>query len=183
MLQNSTQGYGSVARFFHWLIALLIFVMIPLGFLMGSIENEAWQIQAYTLHKQIGLLILSLMVLRILWAALNIKPVLPFMTPTWQRWCERTVHVSLYASLIVLPLSGWIGSVAAGYAPQFAGFTFSLPIAKSEEITKAAFDYVHIPFVYFLIGLVTVHIVAALYHHFIKRDDVLRRMLTQVRQR
>jgi cytochrome b561 len=183
MLQNSAQAYGSVSRFFHWSIALLVLLMIPLGFLMGDIENQAWKIQAYTIHKQIGLFILALMLLRIVWALTNIKPALPFMTPLWQRWCERVVHFSLYAALVVLPLSGWIGSVAAGYAPQFAGYTLNLPVMKSEKVTEIAFGYFHIPFVYLLIALLALHVLAALYHHFIKRDDVLRRMLSKTRQR
>lgn len=183
MIRNTTQAYGSVAKFFHWAIFLLLAVMIPVGFIMGDIENQAWQALAYSLHKQMGLIILGLMVLRVAWTCTNVKPALPFMTPAWQRLSERVVHFGLYLSLFALPISGWVGSVAAGYTPILAGYSFSLPINKSENLAETAFDYVHIPFVYILLALVTLHILAALYHHFIKRDDVLRRMLSQTRQR
>jgi cytochrome b561 len=175
--KNSNTTYGSVSKFLHWLIFLLVLIMIPLGYFMGDFPDKAMRGQAFNIHKLIGLTILTLMVLRLIWALLNVKPALPFGTPAWQRYAERTLHFLLYATLFVMPISGWIGSVAAGRAPHLGGFNFNLPIEKSKEISDFAFDEIHVPLAVILIIFVSIHIFAALYHHYLKRDEVLMRIL------
>lgn len=175
--KNTKTYYGRVAQFFHWLIFLLVATTIPLGFLMGTVANKEQRSQLVNTHKLIGVSILILMLLRLLWALTNVKPGLPFQTPNWQRLAERSVHFVLYAGLIIMPLSGLIGSVAAGHPPHLGDFVISLPISQSKTLPDIMFDYIHNPLAFILIGFIVLHIVAALYHHFIKRDDVLRRML------
>lgn len=181
-LKNTSTSYGSVAHFFHWLIFLLVLIMVPVGFTMGNISDKALRGEVVNIHKLIGVLILLLMLLRLLWALMNVKPSLPFQTPTWQRMAERTMHIALYLGLIIMPLSGLIGAVAAGHPPRLGDLSIKLPIAQNKTLAEFAFDFVHKPLAWILIVLISIHILAALYHHFIKRDDVLRRMLTS-RQR
>lgn len=176
-LRNTTTSYGSISKLFHWLIFLLVLVMIPLGYIMGDISDKAYKAQVINIHKLIGVLILVLMLLRVMWAMSNVKPSLPFQTPTWQRIAERCMHVFLYLGLIIMPLSGLIGTVAAGRPPQLDGVSIMLPIAKNKSVAGFAFEYIHEPLAIILICLISIHIVAALYHHFVKRDDVLRRMI------
>lgn len=177
-IRNTATTYGSVARLFHWVIFLLVLVMIPLGYFMDDVIDKATRAQVVNIHKLLGVLILVLMLLRALWALTNVKPVLPFQTPAWQRRIELLVHAVLYLALIAMPLSGLVGSVAAGRPPHLYGFNIELPISQSKDVAHFAFDSVHAPLAVILIVLISFHILAALYHHFIKRDDILRRMVS-----
>src|SRR3990167_4238155 len=99
MWRNSNTQYGSVAKFFHWVIFLLLFCMIIFGFLLDDIPKD-YQGVAYNTHKLTGLTILCLMLLRALWALTNPKPALPSDTKPWQRTAERLVHLLLYLTII-----------------------------------------------------------------------------------
>lgn len=175
--RNTATDYGSISKLFHWLIFLLVLIMIPLGYFMGDVQKPL-RGQVVNIHKVIGVCILVLMLLRLLWALKNVKPALPFQTPAWQRLAERCVHFLLYLGLIVMPLSGLVGSVAAGKPPHFYGVNIELPIEQNKSLAEFAFEKIHEPLAIILIVLIGIHILAALYHHFIKRDDILRRMVT-----
>jgi len=181
-IRNTRSSYGSVAILFHWLIFILVAIMIPLGYFMGDIPDEAMRGQAFNFHKVLGVCILILMLMRVSWAFYSVKPGLPFQTPLWQRVSERCVHFLLYAGLIVMPLSGLIGSVAAGRPPHIYGINIELPISLNKAVASFAFKEIHEPLAIILIVLICIHILAALYHHFIKRDDILRRMMGSERK-
>jgi len=149
---------------------------------MGDVADKPLRSQLVNIHKLIGLVILVLMLLRLIWAVNNIKPSLPAGTPTWQRWSERWMHFLLYAALIVMPVSGWVGSVAGGKSPHLGSINFSLPLAHSKSLSDFAFDDIHIPLAVIIIILVSIHALAAFYHHFVKKDDVLRRMLPRIKK-
>ncbi|RDI46482.1 cytochrome b [Aquicella lusitana] len=174
-LRNTVSTYGSVAKFFHWLIFLLLFFMIVFGFFLEDLPKD-YQPVAYNLHKLTGLTILALMVLRGFWALVNPKPALPADTLAWQRMAERIVHFLFYVAVITMPLAGWIGSVAGGRPPHLGDFKFTLPIEQNKALAEAAFE-LHGIVAIVIIVLFVIHVTAALYHHYIKRDDVLRRML------
>ena len=135
-----------------------------------------WQPVTYNLHKLTRLLILTLMVLRLIWSLINLKPALPAGTAVWQRQAERVVHGLLYLSLILMPLVGWIGSCAGGRPPHLGDFKFDLPITGDKQFVKTMFE-IHEIIAYIIIALLTIHVTAALYHHFIKRDNILLRMM------
>jgi cytochrome b561 len=174
-IRNTTSTYGVVAKFFHWLIFLLLFSNITFGFFLDSIPKD-WQGFSYNLHKLIGLSILALMVLRLLWALTNPKPALPFNTKPWERWAERLVHWFLYLVVFLIPITGWVGSVAAGHPPQLGDFKFDLPITPDKALVDTSFE-LHEVLAITLIVLFSIHVLAALYHHYIRKDDILRRML------
>lgn len=176
-MKNTNSNYGSISQLFHWIIFLLVAGMLVFGYVMGDIPDKAYRGQMINLHKLIGVFILVLMSLRLIWALYNIKPALPFQTPAWQRLAERITHVLLYLGLIVMPLSGLVGSVAGGRPPRLDGISIQLPIDANKTLANISFEYVHEPLAVILIILISLHILAALYHHFIKRDDILRRML------
>lgn len=175
--RNTTNTYGSVTRFLHWLVFLLVLIMIPLGYFMVDVPDKALRGQVINIHKVIGVSIFLLMLIRVLWAYNNVKPALPFQTPTWQRVIERLMHFLLYAGLIIMPLSGLVGAVAGGRPPHVGDINIVLPISQNKELAEFSFENIHNPLAIILIVLISIHILAALYHHFIKRDDVLRRML------
>src|SRR5579862_5720649 len=123
MLRNTKTSYCSIAKFFHWLIFLLVLCMIIYGYLMDDIP-KAYKPMAVNIHKLTGLTILALMILRMLWALMNPKPVLPPETKNWERFTERFVHLLLYAVLIAMPLAGWIGATAVGKPPHLGSINF-----------------------------------------------------------
>lgn len=173
-VRNTSVSYGSVAKFFHWLIFFLLVGMIIFGYFLEDIPKD-YKPVAYNIHKLTGLTILILMLLRGLWALSNPKPLPPFDVPVWQRWAERLVHFLLYAAIIAMPLAGWIGSIASGKPPHLGSFNVSLPIAQDKSLASAAFE-VHNTTAIIIIILVSIHILAALYHYFIKKDEILGRM-------
>lgn len=176
MIKNSVSSYGSVAKLLHWLIFLMVVIMIFVGYFMDDIKNEALKDQVFNMHKISGLTVLCLMILRLLWAIVNVKPKLPAGTPRWQHAAEHIVHGLLYLFLIAMPLAGWVGSVSAGYAPHFFQWNIALPIAKNKQLSDFCFS-VHDTVAVLIIIVVSLHAVAAVYHHVVKKDDVLRRML------
>lgn len=174
-IRNTENGYGWLAKFFHWAIAPLIIVMLIFGFFLGSLSKD-FQPTAYNYHKLTGLLILTLVIFRILWAVINPKPKLPENTLAWQRMAEHMVQGLMYISMLTMPLVGWLGACSAGYAPQLGQLQLKLPVPH--DLSKAElFFKLHELFAFLLIGLLIIHVSAALYHHIIKKDMILKRML------
>jgi len=174
-LRNTTTAYGSVSKFFHWLISTLIILMLIFGYFLDDFPKDIQPI-TYNIHKLTGLTILALMVLRLLWALANPKPVLPTDTLPWQRTAERMTHFMFYVFVILMPLAGWIGSIAENRPPHLGGFNFELPIPRDKALAGAAFN-MHGTVAIVLIVLISAHVLAALYHHFIRKDNILVRML------
>lgn len=172
-IKNSQLSYGVVAKFFHWVLAILIIGMLIFGYFLEDIPKD-YSGFAFNLHKQIGLIILILMVLRVLWSAINIKPLLMDIA-VWESWAEKTVHYALYIFVIAMPLSGWVGASASGRPPHFGSINIALPITANKALSKAAFE-LHGTLALFLIGLICIHVLAALFHALVRKDDVFRRM-------
>jgi len=176
-----TNSYNATSKFLHWSIFILVFVMILLGYFREDISFKPLPLEVMSVHKLLGLLILALMLFRLFWMSTHPKPPSLPGTPLWQRWSERVVHFLLYFFLIVMPLSGWLMSSAAGRPPHLF-FDMRLPIAKNKELAEF-FVTVHNTLAIVIIALISIHILAALYHHFIKKDEVLRRMLPYTQSR
>jgi cytochrome b561 len=175
MIKNTNASYGSIAKFLHWLIFILLAGMLIYGYFLDDFPKDVQPI-TYNIHKLIGLTILILMLLRLGWRYFNPRPELVNDVPHWQRKVERLVHQLMYLFVVVMPIVGWVGSAAAGHSPHLGSFTFNLPIEKNETIADVAF-WLHNKTALIIIGLVCIHSVAALYHQFIKRDDIINKML------
>ena len=175
-MKNPIQPYTRTAMFLHWAIALLIFVAFPLGLYMHGLHLSPIKLKLYSWHKWIGVTVFLLVVLRIVWRATHRPPALPDI-PQWQRLASHITHVLLYALIIAVPLSGWLMSSAKGFQTVWFGV---LPIpdllGKDRELGKQLAT-VHELLNYSMLALVILHVAAALKHHFIDRDSVLRRML------
>ncbi|MGD9650037.1 MAG: cytochrome b/b6 domain-containing protein [Dongiaceae bacterium] len=176
MLRNSAETYGLIAKIFHWLAAIFILTLLPVGWIMADMPVSPDKLKIYALHKSVGMTVLGLMILRLTWRATNPVPALPLM-PRWQRLSAHLSHYGLYALAIAMPLFGWLMSAAAGFPVSYFGlFVLPNPIAPDPAL-REFFRAAHGVGAYLLAGLVALHIAAALYHHFIRRDNVLRRML------
>jgi cytochrome b561 len=172
-----TDYYPATSKVLHWLVAACVLLTAPVAIAMTNIDKGPTQDALYNLHKSLGVLILILMVLRVLnrfavgalAAEAEIEP--------WQKTVSSIVHTSLYVLLLAMPIVGYIANSAYGASTPFFGW-FELPVitGKNEELATKLFT-LHRWVGWLVIVLALTHISAALYHHFIRRDAVLKRML------
>lgn len=174
---SATNAYGSLARAFHWTTAGLLLVQIPLAFYMVPQPLGPAKLGNYAAHKSIGLLIFTVTVIRLAWRLAHPAPPLSAGIPGWQRIVARGTQFFLYVLLCLMPLTGLLRSQAANFqvsvfdlfrVPTFVGADpeWSKSLAAAHELQGEI-----------LLALIGAHALAALYHHFIRRDDVLRSML------
>jgi cytochrome b561 len=177
MIRNTNQSWGSVSRLFHWGLGLAVIGMLAYGWWMNHMVARPDKLFHRSIHADIGYVVLLLMVARLIWRSINPVPAPANDSPRWERTLARVNHWALYATTIVVALLGWAHSGA--HTPDYADWfgLFRVPQFTSPDKANASFfeDW-HIYLAYVLIGLVTLHVLAALYHHFIKRDGVAARM-------
>lgn len=180
---NSNTHYGSVTKAFHWLVALLIFTVIPLGIIGNNLADAPKPdipliAYIFTFHKTIGVVIFLLALLRILWALLQPKPYPMHSERRLETWAAVCVHWVLYGALVIVPLSGWIGHAAAARgAPILLPFANDLLfVPKQQWIANMFFELHEISSNVLLIALV-LHVLGAIKHFVIDRDKTLQRML------
>lgn len=179
-IRNTEDRYGSVAILLHWLMAFLMIGLVALGLYMVRLPDVGFDTKKITLillHKEIGLLVLLLFAVRLAWRITQILPQLVAHLPDWQKVAARFVHLCFYALMFALPVSGWLMSSAAGIPVSFFGL-FMLPdfLPHDEYLFQRLID-IHRWFAYGLILLIFVHVGAALRHHFLFKDDTVRKML------
>jgi cytochrome b561 len=183
-LKNDASRYGTVARAFHWIIVALIITQFILANRADGLPLGAAKIATLAQHKSVGITILALALLRLTWRLFNPVPAAPASTPRWQRTAARVSHFLLYALLLVIPVLGWCMSSARNFPVSWFGVV-TLP--DLVQPSKPAFDFfheAHETLAKSLFVLALLHAAAALKHHFVDRDDVLRRMLPlKLRQR
>ena len=176
-MRMTVQRYTGVAMSLHWLIALMILLSLGVGLYMVELKLSPAKLQLYSWHKWAGVTIFALVLIRSVWRLTHTPPPLPSDLPRWQQLVAETSHYVLYALMIVIPLTGWLMSSAKGFQTVYIGV---LPIpdllAKNKELGETL-NLVHRYLNYTMIAIITVHIGAAIKHHFIDKDDVLRRML------
>ncbi len=168
--------YDPTAIALHWLVALAILCAFPLGWYMTDLPLSPLKLRLYSYHKWIGMIALALIIVRLLWRATH-RPPAPLPThPLWQRWAAEAVHHGLYVLMVAVPMSGWLMTSALGFPVVLFG-VLPLPdlVAKNKElgeVLKAVHQWLN----YALLALFVAHVAGALQHHFIDRDDTLRRM-------
>lgn len=176
MIGNSSDRYGSVAQGLHWLVAALMLGLFAVGLWMGDLPKGDFKASVYGVHKALGVLILVLVTARLAWTAVNPRPTLADM-PAWQRTATTLAHVALYLLMFAIPMTGWLMSDSAGRPTSFFGlFTLPTLIAKNEPLHDTL-EEGHEILAFVMIGLVSLHVAAALWHHHVRRDTVLTRML------
>jgi cytochrome b561 len=177
MLRNNGDSWGAPAKLFHWIMAALVLAQFALGWVAASWRLSPLKLNLFVWHKSIGMLILALVALRILWRLANPTPALPADTAVWERRAARIGHVLLYLLMIALPVTGWVVNSAANI-PFRIFWLIPLPaIVEPAEATADLAALAHFWLFVVLSALLLAHVGAALRHHFIKRNDVLMRML------
>ena len=190
MIHNSSRTWGLASRALHWSMALMIAVQVPLGFLMVD-AYDAWlatkgdptRVMALArAHNTIGFLVLMLVLARLAWRASNVTPDLPAALIAWQKLVARITHAALYALLVIFPLTGW--ATLSAYDGKFPIFFFGwdnvprlVPQAKPGSIwTSDLFGEVHETCWKIGAVILLLHVSAAVWHEYVKKDGVLSRM-------
>lgn len=177
-LNNSQTSYGYISIFFHWVSAITIVGLFGLGFYMVDLTYyDAWYKSAPELHKSIGSLFFILMVLRILWRLKQIKPQHLSSHSNIEIKVGKVIHNILYVLIFMIMFSGYFISTADGRGIDVFGIItvpgFGSLIENQEDIA----GFIHQWLAYLLITLAVLHAFAALKHHFIDKDDTLKRMI------
>lgn len=178
MISNTITGWGSVSRALHWVLGLAIIFMLAYGWWMNHIVARPDRFFHRSIHADIGYVILLLMAARLIWRAIHPVPAPPADTPRWEWIAARTNHWALYLVTMVVAVLGWAHSGA--HKPDYASWFGLFRVPQFTSTNKANADFYedwHIYGAYLLIALVVIHILAALYHHFVKRDHVTARMV------
>jgi cytochrome b561 len=166
----------------HWLLAVLLIYQLALGWWMLDLPKSPPGLRAgwFNLHKSIGISIGMLVLVRLAWRMGHAAPAHPAL-PAWQRRAAHASHVLLYACMLVLPLSGYLGSVFSGYPVKFFGSVLP-PWAPAWPDGKAAMSALHLGAVWTFMALVAAHVAAALWH-WTRRDGVVAAMGLPVARR
>lgn len=171
---NST--YTPVAKGLHWLMAALIIGLLVLGIYMHELPLSPEKLQLYSWHKWAGVTVFLLVWLRLAWRLTHRPPALPETMSPLMRLAAHTGHAALYALMVVIPLSGWLMSSAKGVQTVWFGV---LPIpdllGRDKELGNLL-QWVHKGLNITLMLTLAGHVGAALWHHFVLKDDTLRRM-------
>ncbi len=169
--------YSVTARLFHWVMAVLVLSTIPVGILMGQTGlDRALQNSLYIYHKNLGVLLLILVVGRLIWRLGHPAPAMPAHMPGWQARIAGLTHLAMYVLLFVIPIAGYVRVKAGGF-PIESLDALGVPslVPRSDALAETAMG-VHQAAAFAMAAIIALHVGAALFHGIVKRDGVVSRM-------
>ena len=184
MFKNTVEGYGLIAIMFHWISAIAIIGLFCLGYWMVDLTYySSWYEPAPHIHKSIGLLLLGLTIIRLIWRFLTAQPKPESNHQPWEKRVAKLAHRALYSLMLLIMCSGIMISTADGRDIWiFDWFSVPFPNAFIEDQADVA-GLVHQYLAYSLMTLVVFHAAGAIKHHFIDKDNTLKRMFIPNRTR
>lgn len=184
MIRNTSEAWGWPARTLHWLIALMVLGLFAFGLWMTDVPPRGERPFYFAIHASVGITLLALMLGRFFWWMANVVPAPPEGTPAWQRRAAWISHRLLYALTFATAVVGWLmsGTFEQPLEPKVFGLVAVPQLLKARSPYNELLVETHETLAFALIALVGVHTAAALYHHFVLRDSVLRRMLSGASQ-
>jgi len=181
-VRNTSLEYGAVAKLLHWLVAIGIFVLIWLGLEQSGLERGPRRDEIRFIHASIALAVFVLMSIRILWRFMNEVPAHPAGMPEIQKIVAGLVHWGLYVAIFIQLVSGAMMVATDGNPLPFFGlFSVPLPVPDNHDAHEVLEEVHEIAWIAVAV-LIGVHVLGALYNHFVARNDVLRRMTRGVNQ-
>ena len=176
MLKNTKNSFGSVSKWLHWGILLLLTFMILTGYFSDSLPASLFG-PIFNLHKLTGLLILILMLLRVIWWVVNPVPTLPKHVTRYESALAYMVQSLLYVTVLAMPLSGWVITTAKNRSPHLGSWLINLPGIPLDHALGEFFEDVHSTLAVIILVLVGLHTIGAFKHYFIDKDGIFQRML------
>ena len=171
-------AYSLVARALHWIVAVLVLTMVPLGIVIANKWGGDFQEGLYDLHKSIGAIIVPIILIRMIYRLMNKPAPLPDDMSHMQRMAAQATHGILYTLLVLQPMIGWIATSAyPAPVPVFGFFNMPLIWYQDRDLSGQLFA-VHRWLGIMIAIVVTLHIAAALHHHFVRKDRILMRMIS-----
>ena len=177
MLKNSELQYGVVAKSFHWLLFLMLIFSVIAGNFLADMPKGAEKLEAAGMHKSFGVIILMLIVARFLWRLINVNPKDTTNTPDIQKTIAHAMHWALYALMFAQPVAGILMTQSAGYPVSFFGL-FEFPVLLEKDKSLAEFFRSAHGVIWIILAVAVFgHVSAALHHHFVKKNGVLKKMI------
>lgn len=174
-IKTTDSKYGIIRKVNHWLVALMFITLLAVGVYMSGMAYSPEKMELYGLHKSFGVIIMLFILIRMFWLIFDNKINNSSLTK-FERVSSASLHGILYLLMLIMPISGMLMSMAKGYAVKVFGlFTLPMLVEKSESLGNLM-GSVHYYAGYIAIALVSLHVLASLYHHFIKKDNILKRM-------
>lgn len=171
------QRYPRLSIIFHWIIAILIIAAFALGSLMTEMKISPSKLQFYSWHKWLGVSILGLVALRLLSRLLLGAPAFPDSMQKWETQLANATHILLYILMFSVPLSGYFYTSAAGFPVVYFQLVELPTIIGANPELKPILKELHEVLTSILLIVVSLHVAAALKHHFIDKDNIFQRML------
>lgn len=176
MTPSGTPGYGLVAKLLHWLIFILLATQYSIGSIMPHIGRKTVDEGWVAWHFSVGAAILFFIVIRLAWRLLYPVPQLSDLAP-WERLVSGITHWSLYLLVLAMTLLGWAATNSRGWDVKLFGLVTLPQVAPKGSHWGHECGDIHNVLVYVLLGFIALHVAAALYHYFVKRDQFVGRML------
>ncbi len=168
--------YTPVAKSLHWLMALLILGLLALGTYMSELPLSPQKLELYAWHKWTGVTVFLLVWLRLAWRVAHRPPGLPASLSPRMRLVAHAGHAALYVLMVLIPLSGWLMSSAKGFQTVWFGVLPIPDLIGKYRLLGEILQQVHEALSSLLMLTLAGHVAAALWHHFVLKDDTLRRM-------
>jgi cytochrome b561 len=173
---DSAARYTRVAIFLHWALVIALLAQIGFGWFLGDVPRGTPERALYVnLHKSTGMLIGLAILLRLYWRMTHRAPVLPSFMPAWEKIAAKWSHVLLYICMVVMPVSGYVASNFSKYGVNFFNSMKLAPWGVEDAAIYAIFNRTHIVTSWLFVGLITLHVLAAL-RHLAAKDGVFNRM-------
>ncbi len=177
MIRNTHDSYGIISQILHWVIGFFIIILLSVGFYIESLPNSPEKSNILSIHKATGVLVLMLVFVRIIWRLSNIQPSIPNSNILLAKLANINIFF-LYFLMVAMPISGITSSLMSGHDISFYGI-FSIKAVGSYSTIAEYAGFAHGIMAFIFVTLITLHIIAALYHHFILKDNILRRMINK----
>jgi cytochrome b561 len=170
-------GYTATAKSLHWLIVALLVAQFIFAWTMPHIGRNTPVTTLIRLHFPFGIIILAVAIVRLAWRALHAEPAPLDGVPPWQVQSARVLHWLLYLLLFVIPVLGWINASYRGMPIVMFGLELPKLVGTRAPGWGWTGDIHTLLAYYVMMTLIGLHVLAGLYHYFIRRDRVLQRML------
>lgn len=172
-MRNSVSRYGLVSILLHWVMAILILTLLVLGLVMAHIPMRR---ALYTWHIELGVLALLLMTIRLPWRLYNMSPSATLI-PRWEQMMTKGMIFFCYILMFALPITGWLLASSSAFNVSFFNLLDLPELVNPDNDSRTLFIMLHQWLSYFLIAVMTAHLIVTLTHHFIKKDNLMRSII------